>query len=75
MLGAYGGGGLGCSAEAFDVGLGRLSNIGAVVEERELGGVPIDAEFAAAGLIPGRAADEDVLQEGVQELMHTGVDR
>ena len=62
-------------SQAGEIGLGRFPNGGALVELPEPGGVPIDSDFAAAGLEPARAADEDVLQQCVQELVHAGVDR
>ena len=64
-----------CLSQATEIGLRRLPNGSALVEQPESGGVPIDSEFAPARLVPLWTAYEDILKQRVQEFMHTGVDR
>src|SRR5437867_394597 len=62
-------------SQAIQIGLGRFSNGGAIVEEPQPGCVPIDSELASITRQPLRATYENVLQQDVQKLMYAGVDR
>src|SRR5579884_3512800 len=61
--------------QATGIDPGGVANRGAAAQQPQFGRQPVGSQFAFVALERGRVGDVDVLHEGVQEFMNTGIER